>query len=81
MKAAGAMGFKPRTVYDARETLGLIVEQSSFGKNKHSLWRLSKPSNRAIDALSIQANTVGTIGKIGTNEADLDDVEAFEVQA
>ena len=78
LKSAEAMGFKARTVQRARKKMALIVEQSGFGKDKRSVWKLPESPNRANNAQSCQTYTVGTIG---TNEGIPDDAEVFEVDA
>lgn len=79
LRLAEAIGYKARTVHRARAKLALIVEQSGFGKDKRSVWKLPESPNRANDTQSCQAYTVGTHGTIGTNEGIPDDAEIFEV--
>lgn len=47
MKAASAMGFKERTIHRAREKLGLVVDQTGFGKEKRSVWKYPDSPMRA----------------------------------
>lgn len=54
MKAAGAMGYKERTVHRAREKLGAVIIRTGFGKDKRSVWR--KPENDINAISAINAN-------------------------
>jgi hypothetical protein len=67
MKAAQAMGFKGRTVHRARAKLGLRVEQSGFGKDKRSLWKLGEFPIRANDTQLCQQNKLARLDLFGTN--------------
>ncbi len=67
MRAANAMGFKERTVHRARETLGLIVEQTGFGKDKRSMWKRGETSMRAESAHACQAESLANMGILGTH--------------
>jgi putative DNA primase/helicase len=73
MRAAKAMGYSERTVHRAREKLGLIVEQTGFGKNKKSVW-MSSPNtvepnwpNHANNSSIMPTNIDGTNGTNGDN--------------
>ncbi len=67
MRAAQAMGFKERTVHRARESLGLIVVQTGFGKNKRSVWKRGESSMRANSAHACQENSLANMDKFGTH--------------
>lgn len=67
MRAANAMGFKERTVHRARETLGLIVLQTGFGKNKRSVWKHGETSMCANSAHACQAESLANMGILGTH--------------
>ena len=75
MKAANAMGFKERTVHRARETLGLIVVQTGFGKDKRSVWKRGETSMRANPAHACQPKGLANMGTLGTIEGSSGIVE------
>jgi putative DNA primase/helicase len=74
MKAANAMGFKERTVHRARESLGLIVDQTGFGKSKRSVWKKSDNTMRASIVPCVPDKKAGKHGihgsEVGTHESD-----------
>jgi putative DNA primase/helicase len=69
MRAAQAMGFKERTVHRARETLGLVVVQTGFGKDKRSVWKRGETPMHANSAHACQQNSMANMDKVGTHGA------------
>ena len=71
MKAAHAMGYKERTIHRAREKLGLVVQQSGFGKDKRSIWKWRDNVIPASIMPCVPNEIAGTHGmNSGTHEAD-----------
>lgn len=64
MKAANAMGYKERTVHRAREKLGIVVEQTGFGKDKRSIWAQSDSTIHASIMPIMPDKFAGTHGTI-----------------
>lgn len=65
MRAAQAMGYKERTVHRARESLGLVVHQSGYGKDKRSVWTRGESAISANTANACQAKRLANMGTVG----------------
>lgn len=69
MKAATSMGYKERSVYRAKDKLGITVHQLGFGRNKRSVWRLGQSCQGDPILPILPDKNLGEIGKIGEGEA------------
>lgn len=65
MKAGQAMGYKERTIHRAREKLGIVVEQTGFGKDKRSIWADSHSYIHASIVPIVPDKFAGTHGTYG----------------
>jgi putative DNA primase/helicase len=73
MQSAKAMGHKERTAHRARKKLGVIINQTGFGKDKRSLWTLPNFPNHAPIVPTMPNKFTGTHGTIeGTHDAGPD---------
>jgi hypothetical protein len=64
MEAAQAAGFHQRAVYRARAKLRLAVVQSSYGKDKRSIWTWPDSSNINNESQSCQTKTSVKLDKV-----------------
>lgn len=67
MRAGHAMGYAERTIHRAREKLGLIVQQSGFGKDKRSFWTWPIHANDPPILPCMPTKFTGTHGTNGTH--------------
>jgi putative DNA primase/helicase len=67
MRAGNAMGYKERTIHRARESLGYVISQSGFGRDKRSVWVRGENSSPAIVANACQPKGLAGLASSGTH--------------
>jgi len=81
MKAAYAMGYKERTVHRAREKLGIVLDQTGFGKDKRSIWTRVDSTILPSIVPSVPDKKTGISGTYGVkHEVDPKRPEVWEVE-